>query len=262
MSRFTTFYGMGDPHGMRAQFEALCRWIEDDARARARDAHVINTGDLIDRGDDSRWIVDFVRREAANRFAGWTQLRGNHEEAMAFCMASFGTPDSIKWLYQQTQECLKSYGIDIGVASGRREPVGPEVEGLAALRDDAQWMGQLPLQAVVGDNIFCHAGIELRKHPEKQDPAVILWGDDTFRKRLTDDPAILHPAFGQARIVHGHYPIHAGPEIFRHRINLDTAACFKGPLTCVAFDGPGAPLRIAQARIGRNGATIATRTIK
>lgn len=262
MTRLTSFYGMGDVHGMWAQFIALCEWIEADARSRAREAHVIQVGDLLDRGEDSRRVIDFVRNEAKNRFSGWTQLRGNHEEAMAFCMDTFGTAPSVKWLYQQTQECLKSYGLDMGVASGRREPVGEEVEGLAALRDDAEWMGRLPFQAVVGNNVFCHAGIDVRRHPEKQDPSMLLWGDNTFRERLTDDPSILHPAFGDARIVHGHYPIGKGPEVFKHRINLDTAACFKGPLTAIAFDGPNAPLRIAQARIGRNGPTISTRTIQ
>lgn len=42
-------------------------------------------------------------------------------------------------------------------------------------------------------------------------------------------------------VIHGHTPRSFQPEVFAHRINVDTGACFGGPLTAVMLKDGAAP---------------------
>ena len=77
---------------------------------------------------------------------------------------------------------------------------------------------------------FVHAGIEPASFPDCAD-AVRLW---TRSDRFFD-----HANWPEREelknllVVHGHTPRSYQPENFPHRINVDTGACFGGPLTAV-----------------------------
>ena len=63
---------------------------------------------------------------------------------------------------------------------------------------------------------------------EEQAKDVMLW----IREPFLSDPR----DHGQY-IVHGHTPVEGRrPELLPNRLNLDTGACFGGPLTAAVFD--------------------------
>jgi len=82
---------IGDIHGMAAKLENLLgqidMWCAANARAKLR--QLIFLGDYIDRGPDSRQVLQIVQRLQAE---GAICLRGNHEELMLHfpCAARYG----------------------------------------------------------------------------------------------------------------------------------------------------------------------------
>ena len=72
---------IGDIHGMAAKLENLLGQIDMwcAANARAERRQLIFLGDYIDRGPDSRQVLQIVQRLQGQ---GAICLRGNHEELM------------------------------------------------------------------------------------------------------------------------------------------------------------------------------------
>lgn len=67
---------VGDVHGVSTR---LARTL-DDPRLESR--HVIFVGDLVDRGPDSRGVLEIVAQFKATHSAGVTVLLGNHDHAL------------------------------------------------------------------------------------------------------------------------------------------------------------------------------------
>ena len=80
---------IGDIHGMAAKLESLLAQIDMwcVANARAERRQLIFLGDYIDRGPDSREVLQIVQRLQAE---GAICLRGNHEELMLRATESEG----------------------------------------------------------------------------------------------------------------------------------------------------------------------------
>ena len=68
-------YAIGDIHGQLAQLVEAIDWIEKDGGPAAP---IVFLGDYIDRGPDSRGVLDLLIQ---GRDAGrnWTFLKGNHD---------------------------------------------------------------------------------------------------------------------------------------------------------------------------------------
>lgn len=108
------------------------------------------------------------------------------------------------------------------------------------------WLRTLPV--MVRDEprgiVFVHGGI---------DPSVFPACGDELRMR-TRSPKFFNTTRWPARpelegvlVVHGHTPTDDfEPECVPSRINVDTGACFGGPLTCVVL-GPGEAPRFLRA---------------
>jgi len=71
----TALYAIGDIHGQLAGLTQAIEWIEKDG---GPEAPIVFLGDYIDRGPDSRGVLDFLIQ---GRDAGrnWTFLKGNHD---------------------------------------------------------------------------------------------------------------------------------------------------------------------------------------
>ena len=104
------------------------------------------------------------------------------------------------------------------------------------------WLRGLPRRSMYDATrrlVFVHAGIEPATVSRRSDAAPICgrarngsssngnWPDRDELKGLT--------------VVHGHTPRSFEPEIYPHRINVDTGACFGGPLTAVMLKDGEAP---------------------
>jgi serine/threonine protein phosphatase 1 len=87
--------------------------------------------------------------------------------------------------------------------------------------------------------VFVHAGIEPAEFPDCLDE-IRLWtrSDRFFVDANWPDREVLQGL----TVVHGHTPTDdSKPEITFRRINVDTGACFGGPLTAVMLKDGDAP---------------------
>lgn len=183
--------------------------VEHHAAGRA--SKLVFLGDYIDRGDDSRGVVE--RLMALQREKGAICLKGNHEQ-LAVQAHYFDCWEH--WLDAGGEETLISYA-------------GPMPA------DHLAWLDGLPHHFTDGLRHFVHAGLD-PDHPERFDGPECLW----VRERFLQAPAA---SFHPWHIVHGHTPEWSGkpiasmPEVMAHRTNLDTGAYWTGTLAIGVFAG-------------------------
>jgi serine/threonine protein phosphatase 1 len=201
-------YAIGDVHGC---FDKLVRLIDRCmAHAGARQRKFVFIGDYIDRGPDSRAVVELLI-EMQSKMSGVICLRGNHE-AMVVTAAEEGDRTEAWWLDNGGPETLLSYGV-------RRAAELPA--------DHLRWFRSLPLSYDDGRRYFVHAGVDPERPLDRQDEHDQLWIREAFLYDERD--------YGRL-IVHGHTPLAKGKVDLRpNRLNLDTAAVFDGPLSAAVF---------------------------
>jgi serine/threonine protein phosphatase 1 len=218
----TRIYAVGDIHGRADLLSEIIARIDDDIRRRPI-AHAIEIylGDYVDRGPQSKTVIDLLTvRLVAN---GAVCLRGNHEAVMEGFLQD---PTILEyWLPLGGMQTLASYGIEL---HENETAFSLHRRFLDAFpRAHELFMQCLRNQFSCGDFLFVHAGIRPGVPLDDQDPNDLIWIRDEFL-----DDTRSHKRF----IVHGHTPV-PHPEIRSNRINIDTAAWRTGALTCVAIEG-------------------------
>jgi serine/threonine protein phosphatase 1 len=216
----TRIYAVGDIHG-RADllFEIIAR-IDDDIRRRPIQ-HIVEIylGDYIDRGPDSKAVIDELAVRMVDNHA--VCLRGNHEALMEHFLRDSGAFSD--WQQLGALQTLASYGVH---PRGDETPADLRRRFLAVFpRLHELFLRRLRYGYCCGDFLFVHAGIRPGIPIEWQDLNDLLWIRDEFLHSSQD-----HGRF----IVHGHTPV-LHPDIRNNRINIDTGAWKSGTLTCVAI---------------------------
>ena len=106
----TRLYAIGDIHGRADLLRPLLAQIAKDAAGRPPAAHrLIYLGDYVDRGPDSRAVIDIVMDEAPPGFEVVT-LKGNHEEMMLRFLDD--TTVARTWMMNGGDATLGSYGVE------------------------------------------------------------------------------------------------------------------------------------------------------
>ncbi|SEO06161.1 serine/threonine protein phosphatase 1 [Salinihabitans flavidus] len=221
-------YAVGDIHGQRAMLEDALARIERDSGA---DARVVFLGDLVDRGPDSRGVIELLSQGVA---AGrdWTVLRGNHDRLYSYFLRQVPCTDpqilvGYQWLHERIGgvETLRSYGIEVPAGMRHYQLLK---EALAVIpQAHLNFMDSLPTHLEAGELLFVHAGIRPGLPLEQQSEDDMLWIRDEFLDYKEPHPWL---------VVHGHTPerrpVHMG-----NRVNLDSGAGFGRPLTTAVFEG-------------------------
>lgn len=199
-----SLFAIGDIHGCyRLLLKALA---EVDARSHSPNT-IVFLGDYIDRGPQSREVVEALMRGPTREGDRWICLRGNHEQMM---VDTYRKPLEPGWWLDDGGEATeKSFG-------GRP----PE-----AVID---WCERLPTSYETATHFFVHAGIRPGLALHLQDDEVKLWIRDKFLDDERDHGK---------HIVHGHTPNRTA-EMLPNRTNLDSGACFYGTLSVGRFDEP------------------------
>ena len=204
----TFTYAVGDIHGSYTKLVNLFEHCT--AHCGPRDPCFVFIGDYIDRGPQSREVVNLLIELQSSAPEQFVCLRGNHEEMLASASEGRG---EVLWLENGGHETLDSYGVSHADAI--------PVEHLA-------WFKSLPLAISDGKRFFVHAGIRPGVPLEQQEKHVMLWIREPFLSDRRDH--------GQY-IVHGHTPAATGKvEHLPNRLNIDTGAVFGGPLSAAIFD--------------------------
>lgn len=204
-------YAIADIHGALPKLRRLHAMIAADLDARPIDAPlVIHLGDYVDKGPDSRGVVEHL---IAGAPCSALHLRGNHEDMMLAALA--GEPGAeADWLWCGGRATLASWGAREG-------------DWIGAVTDAQRaFLHATTLSHQAGGYVFVHAGIRPGVPLDAQAPDDLMRIRSEFLNSERDHGAV---------IVHGHT---AGfdPVIRRNRICLDTAAWSGGALTCGVFE--------------------------
>lgn len=220
-------YAVGDIHGESTLLDRLLTMIAHDMVGRAdRRAVIVFLGDYVDRGPDSRGVLD---RLAAGPLAGAETrfLAGNHESALLDFIED--PVAGARWLDFGGAEALASYGVRASVGARDRKRLKELRNQLVDRLPDThrRFLETLEDWAVYGDYAFVHAGIKPGRALKRQRRDDLLW---------LREPFLSSPLRHEKVIVHGHTIVDA-PEIRPNRIAVDTGAYATGVLTAVVLDG-------------------------
>lgn len=229
----TVFYAIGDVHGLASRLESLHEQILDHHRShyQGRTLTIVHLGDYVDRGGDSRGVIDIIRALEHSAFGrqdfNVLSLRGNHEQMMLDALA--GDPSSLDvWLNNGGRATLRSYtrpGLDVDDVMYRF----PHAH--------RAWLEALPV--IIHDAgrkiVFVHAGVNPLTFPDCE-PNHYMW----TRSARFFDPSrwVENSAMDGYTVVHGHTPTpDFHPECVGggRRINVDTGAVYGGKLTAVVL---------------------------
>ncbi len=217
------FLAVGDLHGRADLLLELQKLIRIDHS----NWPVVFLGDYVDRGLESRQILELLMAATAGPNASVTCLMGNHEQ-MLLDFLDDPSRHGPRWLRNGGVQTLASF--DLVPPEGALD----ETAELEMVRDQLAmamgqemigWIRALPLAWCSGNVWAVHAGAS-PKHPmDKQSPDVLLWGHPHFLRQPRDD--------GQW-VVHGHTIMDA-PQACHGRISVDTGAYATGRLSAAAI---------------------------
>lgn len=221
----TRLYAIGDIHGRADLLIEMHSMIRADAKGFDGRKQVIYLGDYIDRGLQSKQVVEMLIEPQLSGF-DTVFLKGNHEQAM---LDFLEYPEATAgWLSFGGRETLLSYGINVTFMPLMKDMQNLAKELGAVLPDShREFLEDGLLSFRSGDYYFVHAGIRPGIPLEDQHFEDQLWIRDEFIDSDADHGAV---------IVHGH-TITPEPELTANRIGLDTGAFHSGVLTCLVIDG-------------------------
>ncbi|MCB0534589.1 MAG: serine/threonine protein phosphatase [Lewinellaceae bacterium] len=170
-------YAIGDIHGCNRTFETLLERLPlQDGDA------LILIGDLIDRGPDSKGVIDTVFRLRRNGHPV-TCLRGNHEQLL---LNGLLHPDKIElWLFNGGLQTLESFGV--------KHLLGIPERYLNFFQAMPHWYETQEFLCV-------HAGLNFTRPNPLDEHYSLLW-----IRRWYDD--IDYNWLGDRIVLHGHTPL-------------------------------------------------------
>ncbi len=198
---------IGDIHGCLEEMNQLIDKVLD--WFNGREGKIIFLGDYVDRGPDSKGVIDRLRN--------WQHptveiviLLGNHEELMI--QSVLYDDDSMAGVW------MRNGGFQTMVSIGEEN-----------LREYSQWLeANTVLTYKTEKHFFVHAGVNPSHSMADQTRQDYLWIRDRFMRNTA-------PYENGIRIVHGHTAKNDA-EIMHNRINLDTACCYGEKLTAGLFE--------------------------
>lgn len=221
-----TIYAIGDIHGDLAQLDTALERIAADGGS---DAKLVVLGDLVDRGADSRGVIDtLLQGIGAGR--DWTVIRGNHDRMFLNFLETGVVDDAniksgVPWTHQRLggPATLASYGV----VFDDRPLADIQAEAAQAVPPaHLEFLHTQPLHHQAGELLFVHAGIRPGVALSDQVENDLIWIRDGFL-----DDARRHPWL----VVHGHTALDA-PAHMGNRVNLDSGAGYGRPLTTAVFE--------------------------
>lgn len=221
-------YAIGDIHGELDMLKEALAKIEQDG---GPDARVVFVGDYVDRGPDSRGVIQYlIDGLAAGK--NWVCLLGNHDRMFSYFMEDSPRNDMrmrirFTWLHDRLggKDTLASYGVDVN-----------EDNTLLAVHSSArtsvpsshlEFLQSRPYSHQEGQLLFVHAGIRPDVPFEQQDQDDLIWIRQEFHEDSRQYPWL---------VVHGHTPVSEARH-YGNRVNLDTGAGYGEQLTTAVFEG-------------------------
>lgn len=218
-------YAVGDIHGRLDLLQQVMRLINEDRQDTTYTCQIIFLGDYIDRGLNSRGVIDFLLTQHS---ADHIFLRGNHEQVMQRVLQDYDTDLAANWMRFGGREAVLSYGV--------KPPMLPSLANIKTMIDQlraavpaahAEFLTALRNSHTVGDYYFCHAGVRPGIPLEAQNENDLMWIRADFMP---------HTGTYEKMVVHGH-TITDTVDVQPNRIGIDTGAYATGQLTALVLEG-------------------------
>ncbi|MCW3845618.1 serine/threonine protein phosphatase [Sphingomonas sp. LB-2] len=220
-------YAIGDIHGRADLLDQLLAMIDEDNIARGpAKIRLIFLGDLIDRGPDSKGVVERLMDVKA-RHPETHILLGNHEEVFLQAMRT-GSIGALRYALRiGADTTIQSYGVTGEEYTRTSIEQLLEISRQRVPEAHLDFMADFEDMVFAGDYVFVHAGVRPDKPLDRQKINDLRWIRDDF----LDYRGTLEKI-----VVHGH-SIADAVETLPHRIGLDTGAYASGVLTAMGFEG-------------------------
>lgn len=185
----------------------------------ATEGTVVFLGDYVDRGPQSKQIVDRLIQGPPEGWT-WICLKGNHEDMLLEAYLDQGETRAW-WFNNGGDTTMNSY-----------EGVIPD--------QHLEWYRSLKNLHADDHRVYVHAGVGEHYELSDQPEAMTQW----YRYPLGADVG-----YRGKHVVHGHTP--KGPELYPNRTNLDGGAYKRGVLYVGEFDdqAPGGPVTVHQVTV-------------
>ena len=224
-----------DVHGAYAELVGLLREsgiVDAQEHWAAGDTHLVSLGDLLDRGADSRRVMDLLMRLQAEASAKGGQvhvLLGNHE-AMNLLgdlryvdvgeYAAYADMESAAERADLRRAFENAQGAGSGAAFDQKFPPGyfGHRAAFSAAGKYGRWLMEMPVAILLNDTLFMHAG-----------PSAVLRGmsleelDLRYRTALTEYLGLARP-LEQAGLLQPGDEYHERPQLARDRLAARSTA--------------------------------------
>ena len=190
---------IGDIHGCCNTFKKLL----SEKLAIQKSDKIYCIGDYIDRGNDSKGVIDFIINLRIKGYEVFT-LRGNHEQMMLDSIIDQERLDL--WIINGGLETLKSFGIS-------------SVNQLS--HTYLTFLEQTKFFIETNQYIFVHAGLNFRIENPFTDKEAMLWIRDEYFDKSKINNRIL---------IHGHTPMpfeYLSKQTNLNKINIDGGCVYK-----------------------------------
>jgi serine/threonine protein phosphatase 1 len=209
-------FALGDIHGCIDELKVMVSALEE-RQGMTSDDTLIFLGDYIDRGPDSKGVVDYIL-DLKKKYSRTFCLKGNHEQMF---LAFLGEQESeldlrSNYLLCGGDNCLASYNIPADLCWYEISKQLPA--------SHLDFFKYLHLGVVTDDYILVHAGVNPLASLEEQEENLMLWIRDEF---------MLSGHSFEKTVIFGHTPFE---EIFLrppYSIGIDTGLVFGNKLTAI-----------------------------
>ena len=190
-------YAISDIHGCSETLKSLLKKIKDFDK-------LIFLGDYIDRGPNSKEVIDIIR-ELQNKYGDKiVTLIGNHED---ICLTAYDSNNFNLWMYNGGSSTLNSFDGKVPA-------------------EYLNWMRDLKLYYEDDYFYYVHAGLRPHVKIEDNDRDDIIWIRYDF---------LLSDYKFKKRVIHGHTP--GKNVIYRdNRVNIDTGCVFGYKLSAIKIE--------------------------
>ena len=224
-TRPMTLLVIPDIHGQKAELDRVLRLADAQCGTRAR---IVFLGDLVDRGPDSRGVVQTLIDGIAEG-RDWIVLRGNHDQMFLDFLdaAARGAPGLRRgtgWLGENPGgvATLLSHGVDLTTEAQDWRAVAGAVPG-----SHRAFLAGLPFCHETDELFLVHAGIRPGVPLARQSRDDLIWIREPFLSDKRDHGKL---------VVHGHTPVEAATH-YGNRVALDCGAGWGRPLNLYRIEG-------------------------
>jgi len=206
-------YAVGDLHGCAAELETLLQHLISKEKLKATDL-VVFIGDYIDRGPDSKVVVDRLVSLKSD-FPNTSFLKGNHEDMLASFLG-FGGQMGDVYLANGGNETLQSYALP------KYAPASAFLESIP--ENHKEFYNALERYLVVGNFVFVHAGLDPLRALQHQVDDDLFWIRDEFINNIH---------YFDKTVIFGHTPYQDVVFHVPYKIGIDTGVVFGNKLSCI-----------------------------